>query len=82
MAKMTSWQAPLVVRRFKTPTGPLVDVDSGMVYDFTRQRTINPKVIGARDGQDHTMNQGGGAADAILTSPETHGTESPFCFPK
>jgi len=87
MAKMCSWQAPLVVRRFKTPTGPLAECDPGMVYDFSKQREITPQTIGNRAHLQGHMNVGGGPAHAIpghshVTTPDTHGVESPFQFPK
>jgi hypothetical protein len=82
MAKMTSWQAPLTTRRFKTPTGPLADVDSGYVYDFSRQREVVPHPIGSKYKGNRPVNDGAVAAHAIVTTPDTHGTESPFQFPK
>jgi hypothetical protein len=82
MSKSCTWQAPLVVRRFKTPTGPLAEADPSMVYDFSKQRDILPHPIGARYHEQHTMNKGGMAAHADLTTPDTHGVESPFQFPK
>lgn len=80
--KSVNWQAPLVVRRFKTPTGPLADVDSGMVYDFSKQRAIMPDQIGLRQHGQTTMNAGGTAAQALLTTPDTHGVADQFPFPK
>jgi hypothetical protein len=81
--KSVNWQSPLVVRRFKSPTGPLAEADNGCyVMDFTKQRAIVPEPIGSRDDNDFTMNAGGSASHAILTTPDTHGTESPFGFPK
>jgi hypothetical protein len=80
--KSCNWQSPLVVRRFKSPVGPLGEVDSGMVYDFSKQREIMPHPIGARFHEQHTMNSGGGSAHAHVTTPDTHGTGSPFPFPK
>lgn len=80
--KSCTWQAPLVVRRFKTPTGPLADVDSGMTYDFTKQRSILPSTIGNRDHMTRTMNSGGHAAQADLTTPDTQGNADQFPFPK
>jgi len=82
MTKSCTWQAPLVVRRFKTPTGPLAECDPSMVYDFSKQREIMPHQIGPREHRQTTMNSGGGAAHAHLTTPDTHGVESPFQFPK
>jgi hypothetical protein len=80
--KSCNWQAPLVVRRFKSPTGPLADCDPGMVYDFSTQRDIMPSTIGNRAHLAHPMNKGGHAAHADLTSLDTHGTASPFPYPK
>lgn len=82
MTKSVTWQAPLVVRRFKTPTGPLADCDPSMVYDFSKQRALMPGTVGNRRDLTHTMNSGGGASHAHLTTPDTHGVESPFRFPK
>lgn len=80
--KSCTWQSPLVVRRFKSPTGPLADCDPGMVYDFSQQRSIMPATIGNRAHLQQTMNSGGHAAQADLTTPDTHGVGSPFPFPK
>jgi hypothetical protein len=80
--KSTTWRAPLLVQRFKTPTGPLAECDPSMVYDFSKQREIMPEPIGARFHNEHTMNRGGHAAQADLTTPDSHGVESPFQFPK
>lgn len=80
MPKMTSWQSPLVTRNFKTPTGPLADVDSGMTYDFSKQREVVPHPIGSKYKGNRPVNDGAVAAHAILTSLDT--PESPFQFPK
>lgn len=80
--KSVNWLAPLTVRRFKTPTGPLADVDSGYVYDFSKQRAIMPHQIGPREHRQITMNQGGEASQALLTTPDTHGVADQFPFPK
>lgn len=81
MAKMTSWQAPTVVRRYKTPTGPLAAVDQGMAQDYSKQRAEVPHPIGARNHEFHTMNDGGTAAHAILTSLDSVPLDQ-FPFPK
>jgi hypothetical protein len=80
--KSTTWRAPLVVQRFKTPTGPLAAVDSGMVYDFSKQRRILPEPIGSKNPEDNCMNSSCTASHAIVTSLDTNGPESPFSFPK
>jgi hypothetical protein len=85
--KSCTWQAPLVVRRFKSPTGPLADCDPSMVYDFSQQRPLIPSTVGNRAHLQQTMNKGGGPAHATpghshLTTPDTHGVGSPFPFPK
>lgn len=81
--KSTTWRAPLVVQRFKTPTGPLADCDPGMVYDFSKQRHIMPATVGNRDHLTHGMNVSGEAADAHLTSLDTNGVPlDQFPFPK
>ncbi len=82
MTKSTTWQAPLVVRRFKTPSGPLAECDPSMVYDFSKQRSVFPNKLGAEWDPKRPMNAGGGAAHAHLTTPDTHGVGSPFPFPK
>jgi hypothetical protein len=82
MTKSCTWQSPLVTRNFKTPTGPLAEVDPGMCYDFSRQRNIMPHPLGAHDHGPGTMNAGGGAAHALVGSPDTHGTGSPFVKPE
>jgi hypothetical protein len=81
MTKSCTWQSPLVTRNFKTPTGPLAEVDPGMCYDFSHQRTIMPDQIGPRQHRQRTMNAGGGAAHALVGSLDTNGTDSPFVAP-
>lgn len=80
--KMSGWNGPLTLRRYLDPTGPLADVDSGMVQDFTRQRDEMPHPVGGKSNVSRPINSGAIAAHAILTTPDTHGTESPFKFPK
>ena len=80
--KMSGWNGPLTIRRYLDPTGPLADVDGGYCYDFTKQRAIVPEPIGSKYQDEYHMNSSGTAAHAILTTPETHGTESPLKFPK
>lgn len=81
MAKMTSWQAPLVTRRFKTPTGPLAEVDSGYAYDFSKQREVVPHPIGSKYKGNRHINDGGAPADAQLATPGMHEVGE-FPFPK
>lgn len=81
MTKSCTWQAPLVTRRFKSPTGPLADVDPGMCLDYTRQRPIHPTVVGSQRKGFTTMNSSGTAAQADVTSLDTNGTASPFPAP-
>ncbi len=78
--KSCTWQAPLVVRRFKSPTGPLAEVDPGMCYDFSQQRAVAPTRLGSNTGRQ-TMNAGGMAAKCEVSSLETNGTGSPFIAP-
>jgi hypothetical protein len=81
--KSVNWQAPLVVRRFKSPTGPLADVDSGMCYDFTKQRKILPEPLGSKNPEDHCINRSCTASHAIVTSLDTNGVPlDQFPFPK
>lgn len=82
MTKSCTWQSPLVTRNFKTPTGPLAECDPGMVYDFSQQRAMMPHQIGPRQHQQRTMNATGRAAMADVGSLDTHGTGSPFEFPR
>lgn len=81
MPKMTRWYGPLATGRFKTPTGPLADVDPGMCFDYTKQRAVLPKQLGAEWDPVRPMNASGVAAQADVTSLETNGTDSPFVKP-
>lgn len=81
MTKSCTWQSPLVTRNFKTPTGPLAEVDPGMVYDFSQQRAVRPTTLGSGTGFS-TMNTSGTAAKGEVGSLDTHGTGSPFIKPE
>jgi hypothetical protein len=80
MSKSCTWQSPLVTRNFKTPTGPLAEVDPGMCYDFSQQRAVRPTRLGC-DDSFATMNSSGMAAKGEIGSLDTHGTGSPFVKP-
>lgn len=82
MAKMNRFVGGLTVSRSKTPSGPLADVDSGYVYDFSKQREVVPHPIGSKYKGNRAVNDGAVTAHAIVTTPDTHGVADQFPFPK